>query len=260
MRTLIATLLWIGISGAYGQGNIHTAGEGGVFTQNRLAALKTGEGGLGNNPQTMNLFSDMRLKLAKMGEEVKLGLDDIDGTIYLDPEFQLGTLYYEGEAFKKLDLRYDAYNDEFEVKDSGTSGTVQALVKYSKLSCTLGGDQFLYTRYLDGDNNEAEGYLSVVYSGPLFTLYQRDYKLFKEGKPAKTSLGTSFPHRFVDETDYYMATENEDPVYLKTKKTVVSKAFGGERVDKINAFIKDRRIDLGQKEDLKSLFIFANTL
>ena len=245
------------------QGNIHQAGEGGVFTSERLALLKSdhGElGGLGNNPNMMKLYSDMRLKLAKMGEEVKLGLDDIAGTIYLDPEFQLGTLYYDGEAFKKLDLRYDAYNDEFEVKDSGSSSTVQALVKYSKLSCSLDGDTFKFTKFINKEEVEQEGYLVLVFEGDKYTLFERRIKRFIEGKPAKTSLGTSFPHRFVGDVEFYFAPTGGVPKHLKKKRSEISMALGAAQAGEVKNYIKANRIDLDSREDLVRLFAFTDNL
>ncbi|WP_273565933.1 hypothetical protein [Maribacter halichondriae] len=242
------------------QGNIHAQGEGGIFTASRLAALKTGEGGLGNNPSTMNLYSDMRMKFAKMGEEVTLTLDDIEGTIYLNDKFNLGTLAYDGQAFKKLHMRYDAYNDEVEIKESAATEEVLALVKDPELSCSLNGSTFIFTRMIDANSNERSGYLIPLYEGKKYSLYERRLKEFKEGKPAKTSHSTSFPHRFVDAAEYYVKIREGIPGFVKAKKNDLMVVFGKEREKHIKEYIKDKRINLNNQVDLIDLFAFANTL
>ncbi len=259
MRILNFVLLFAVIM-TCAQGNIYAQGEGGVFTANRLAALKTGEGGLGNNPSTMNLYSDMRMKFAKMGAEVSLTLDDIEGTIYLNEKFNLGTLAYGGQALKKLHMRYDAYNDEVEIKESAATEEVQALIKDAELSCSLNGSTFIFTTMVDADNNERSGYLIPLYEGKKYSLYERRSKEFKEGKPAKTSHGTSFPNRFVDAFEYYVKIEEGILEFVKANKKDLIAVFGKEREKRIKEYIKDKRINLNDQGDLIDLFSFANTL
>ncbi|WP_273565935.1 hypothetical protein [Maribacter halichondriae] len=245
------------------QGNIHSPGEGGVFTPERYALLKSdrGElGGLGNNPNMMNLYSDMRIKFAKMGEEVRLTLDDIYGSIYLDDQFRLGTLYDNGVAYKKLHMRYDAYNDEFEIKETGTSESVHALIKHSAISCSLEGDTFIYYEYGDNKNMTKEGYLIVLYSGMAYKLYQRNMKVFKEGKQAKTSHGTSFPHRFIEETEFFVSKNGEMPKFLYPKKSEVLSFLGKDKEKTLKKFIKDKKINLMRRKDLIDLFSFSDQL
>ncbi len=215
---------------------------------------------LGNNPSSENFYSDMRMKFAEMGEEVKLTLDDIEGTIYLNGQFAIGTLFYEGEAFKKLQLRYDAYNDEMELKESAGSEEVKALVKDPGLSCSLNGTTFIYTAMTGKNDTRRNGYLIPLYEGKTFRLYERKIKDFKEGKQAKTSHGTSFPNRFVDNNEFYSNKENSIPKILPAKKSEIIPIFGEEKEKTIKKFIRDKKIDLSKAGDLVNLFAFANTL
>lgn len=242
------------------QGIVFGQGEGGVFTSERLAALKTGEGALGNNPQMMNLYNDLRMKFAKMGEEIALGLDDIEGSIYLNENFEVCTLYYEGVAFKKVRMRYDAYNDEMEIREANAMEDVKALVKYAKLSASLNGDTFVYEKYKNSDSEVADGYLITIYPGEVYQLYQRRAIVFKEGKPAKTSLGTSFPNRFIENVSYYMGSNDSLPNQMLLRKAALLKSFGEGHQKEIKDFIQDKRIDINDKKGLINLFAFANSL
>jgi len=200
------------------------------------------------------------MKFAKMGAEVSLTLDDIEGTIYLNENFNLGTLAYDGQAFKKLHMRYDAYNDEVEIKESTTTEEVQALIKDPELSCLLNGSTFIFARMTDAGGGERGGYLIPLYEGEKYSLYERRLKEFKEGKPAKTSHGTSFPHRFVDAVEYYIEIGSGTPQFLKPKKKDLITVFGKKYEKTIKGFVKDKRISANEKGDLVELIAFANTL
>ncbi len=243
------------------QGNIHVQGEGGVFTADRLALLKSGEGGgLGNNPAMMDLYNDMRTKFGRMGEEVNLTLDDINGTIYLNENFTLGTLYEDGVAFKKLYLRYDAYNDEVELKESLDSDVVRAMVQHPRYSCSMNGNDYQFVEYFEEDGTLKEGYLSPLVSGGDYILFIKNIKVFKEGKPAKTSLDNSFPHRFLDKTEYYVSVNGESPVLMKTRKSNVLSVFSEDDQKAMKDYFKDNRPNVKDGSDLINLFAYANTL
>lgn len=261
-RNLLGTIMILcAVMSVSAQGNIHVQGEGGAFTADRLALLKTGEGGgLGNNPAMMDLYNDMRMKFGRMGEEVNLTLDDINGTIYLNENFTLGTLYEDGVAFKKLYLRYDAYNDEVELKESADSDVVRAMVQHPRYSCSMNGNEYLYMEYLNEDGESKEGYLSPLVSGGDYILLVKNSKVFKEGKPAKTSLDNSFPHRFLDETEYYVSKNGESPVFMKTRKSDVLSVFAKEHQKAIKSYMKDKRPNVKDGGDLINLFAYANTL
>lgn len=214
----------------------------------------------GNNPSMENLYNDMRIKFGRLGEEVNLTLEDIDGTIYLNENFTLGTLYDEGVAFKKLYIRYDAYNDEVELKESLGSDVVRSMLKHPVYSCSVNGNEYHYIMYTDEDGESQKGYLTPLVAGGDYTLFVKHRKVFKEGKEARNSLEKSFPHRFLDRTEYYVSRTGEMPVFMKTKKSDVLSMFSDEDRDAVKDYIKDKRTNVNDDADLLNLFAYANTL
>jgi len=234
-------------------------GEGGAFTSSRLAALKTGEGGLGNNPSALNWFNDLRDKMAKLGTETKLSLDDIDGTVYVDENFTNGTIYYRSSPYGDYLLRYDAYNDEVELKRNG-SNQIEALHKNENISCKIGNDKLHFVEHKKASGEVQEGYLISLFEGADYTLYIKKAKIFKQGKVAKTSLQNSFPPRFVDDEAYFVSTNDEIPVQFNTSKKEVLSLFDADRYEKVKNYLKKNKPNLKEKGDLISLFVYANTL
>jgi len=247
----------------WGQGDFFKQGEGGVYTSERLSILKGWHGetaDIGNNPGMLNLYSDMRVKFAKLGEEIELSLSDIDGSIYLQEDFTLGTLYDEGVSFKKIYLRFDAYNDEVQLKHIKESDKIESLIKNQSLSCTIDGEKYRYLEFVDIDGFKRKGYLIALMEGGNYSFYVRKIKIFKEGKQAKTSLQSSFPHRFQDKTEFYITSQGESPMQFKATKKEVIEMFGKKNKASVKSYLKNNRIDLKREGDLIGLVKFVNTL
>lgn len=248
-----AGCVWFVVMTAAGQAKVQSYSVISGVTWNK-------EQSFGNNPSMENLYNDMRVKFGRMGEEVNLTLEDIDGTIYLNENFTLGTLYDEGVAFKKLYMRYDAYNDEVELKESLGTDVVRSMLKHPVYSCSMNGNDYYYAIYTDEDGNSQKGYLTPVVTGEGYNLFVKHKKVFKEGKEARNSLEKSFPHRFLDRTEYYVSRSGEAPVFMKTKKSDVLSMFSDEDQNAIKGYIKEKRPNVNDSADLQNLFTYANTL
>lgn len=215
----------------------------------------------GNNPASENFYNQMRDKLANMGIEQKIELEDIEGSIYLEGEFVLGTIFFNSDEKSKMYMRYNAFNDEFEIKKSQLENEVTlALLKDSEISCLLGNDKFEYVTFLNDKNVKSSGYLKMVYSTDNYKLFEQNKKLFKEGKKAKTSHAVSFPHRFVDETNYYISVDDGNPIYVSRSKKELVDLFRTEHQKKIKEFLKEKNVDLKSKNGLVNLVAFSGTL
>ncbi|MEM9648769.1 MAG: hypothetical protein AAF969_09820, partial [Bacteroidota bacterium] len=96
----------------------------------------------GNNPASENFYNQMRDKLADLGVEQKLGLDDIDGSIYFNDRFISGEIRFNGKKERDMYMRYNAFNDEFEIKNTNLQeDKALALLKNVNISCVLEGDE-----------------------------------------------------------------------------------------------------------------------
>ena len=234
-------------------------GEGGVFTQQRLAALRTGEGSLGNNPSGLNWFEDLRNKTAKLGVERKLSLEDIQGSVYLDEDFKKGIIYYRYTPYGEYLLRYDAFNDEVELKR--TAGPeIEALHKNEAISCEIQREVYRYLSYKDKGGEVQKGYLIELFAGKHYTLYIKRAKKFKEGKPAKTSLQNPFPPRFVDDESYYLSSRAANPTLFKPSKKALLKVVDGVDRQALEQFLKANRVDLKNRGDLTRAIVFVDGL
>jgi len=237
---MLASILLMSLS-------ISAQGEGGVFTSQRFASIKTGEGSLGNNPSALNWFNDLRNKTAKLGTEKNISLADIQGTVYKNEAFKKGHIYYRYTPYGEFLMRYDAFNDELELKRTDETG-IEALHKNEAISCVLDNEEYHYTSFVSVSGAVTKGYLVALFKGTTYTLYIRSVKLFKEAKPAKTSLATSFPHRFVDDVSFYIQEEHAMPTYIKPSKKEMMRRFPNQK-NALKQFFKEHSITLKEKSD-----------
>lgn len=234
-------------------------GEGGVFTSQRLASLKTGEGSLGNNPTALNWFQDLRNKTAKLGSGQTLSLDDIEGTVYLDESFKKGYIHYRYKPYGEYLLRYDAFNDEVELK-RGEGNIVEALHKNEAISCRIQEEKFNYLSYKVFSKETKKGYLITLFEGKKYTLYIRNAKIFKEGKPAKTSLQNSFPPRFLDEQAYFVSVGSGMPYQIKTSRKELLKLVEADVKGQLQTFLKEKNLHLKERDHLIQAFMFMDRI
>ncbi|SHG93101.1 hypothetical protein [Flagellimonas flava] len=215
----------------------------------------------GNNPASENFYNQMRDKLADLGVEQKLNLDDIDGSIYFNEQFVKGEIRFNGKKERDMYMRYNAFNDEFEIKNTNLKeDKALALLKNVNISCVLAGDEYIYGVFKDKKNEKSQGYLKSVLNVGGYELHKRNIKHFKAGKEAKTSHAVSFPHRFVDETHFYISLDDGVPAYISSKKRDFLSLFLPDHQQKIKQFMKSRNIDLKTEKGLVNVIAFAGNL
>ncbi len=207
-----------------------------------------------------NYSGTINTKFGYNGKEGNFAEGDIEGTIYSNENFTLGTLYVNDKEIRKMYLRYDAYNDEIELKDALDAEEIKAMVKHPVYSCSLDGDEYYYLGYTDENGSEKKGYLVPVVIGDAYTLFVKHQKVYKKGKQASTPLDASFPPRLLDKTEYYVSVNRGSPFFMKTKKSDVISIFSEQTQNTIKKYIKEKRIKVGDHNDLLNLFTHANTL
>lgn len=187
-----------------------------------------------------------------------LELSSIEGSAYYNEKFIAGNVYYLNKVYGNYPMRYNAYSDEVEIQRAG-SKKMESVYKSVSLSCDIGSELYIYTKYLNQKGVIQEGYLIRLNPRQKYTLYEKKSKIYKEGKKAATSMHPNYPPKFEDKHDYFLAIENEFPVYFKNSKKELTEFFGQEKVSEIRDFIKQHKIKSNNSEDLIKLIEYLNT-
>lgn len=215
----------------------------------------------GNNPASENFYNQMRDKFAALGIDRPIGLEDIEGSIYYNDKFRPATISFEGVEARKVFARYNAFNDEFEIKSSDEGGEkTLALFKDVAIACELDGKKYNYFKVVGKKGEQSTIYLTPISTVGTFQLMEQKSKRFKEGKQAKTSHAVSFPHRFVDEINFYLIVNGAAPKYIPSKKNEVIGLFDADLRPNIKSYIKTKKLDLKSKSGLIELVAYAGNL
>ncbi len=188
--------------------------------------------------------------------------DRIKGSPYLSINFEQGNIYFNNELAGTFFLRYNAYQDEVQIKKTlQATEPFQALVKANNVSCTIAGKEMVYTYFVNKNGEVQQGYLIKLNNGKYYNLFARKSKKFMEGKKSGNSIARDIEPRFVEDVEYYFwDNTSQDKTIIPAGKDKLIKLFAAEHQDALKGFIKKEALKLSVENHLISIFSFANGL
>jgi len=186
--------------------------------------------------------------------------DSYRGTPYNNPSYLNGNIYKGGELLAtNVALRFNAFEDEMEVKESLATPDAQAkvLTKDPDIYVKIMNDIFVFVAYDGGV--EGGGYFQVLQEGNKIDLFKKMKKEFVPEKKSTSSITPGFPAQFKDEPIYYIVDNKGKFFELPSSKRKMLKVFGSNK-DLVKDYIKDKDLDVGDEEDLKRLIKYYDSL
>ena len=177
--------------------------------------------------------------------------EEIDGTPYLDEEFNKGSLYFGGRRFTNIDMRYNIYQGHFEFMDAEG-------VKYIDPRTTLidtvwlNGDIFLYVSFESGKNIKMTYMKLVRGEGTRVLLNHRI--VLSQAEPAK-GYQDARPARFSKGEDLvYIQPLGSHAMEFKGKKSI--EELFPEYHQQLSAYVKSEKLKLKKLEDILKLVTY----
>lgn len=211
-------------------------------------------------------FTDAALKYVTgdiSDRQSKLNFKDnsIQGSPYTANDFTLATLYYDDEVVGDIFYRYNAYNEEVEMKQKNLKNeAVKALAKDKKISIDINGKPLSFKTFIDKNNNTLNGYLMTLEKGDEFILYKRANIKFTEGQKAQNSFVKAVPAKFSHFTEYYIEIKGKnriDEIQLRNRQLL--KMVPSSQKDNLANYIEENNINIKNENDLKKVFEFLNS-
>lgn len=176
------------------------------------------------------------------------------GSPYLNEEFVIGTVTIKGEESYQTLLRYNAFNDELEMRN-GT--TTSAVMKRDYITVRLGGDVFSVHAYAFNDGIK-NGYFNALNDGSAVLLRRRKV-ILREGQVATSSYGKDKPPKFEMEESYYLSVDGETAQPVKLNKKGVLTALSGTNKD-LSSYVKKNKLKLKSESEVLQLLSHYNSL
>lgn len=229
-----------------------------MFSQQGYSSTLSTSGPVWNNTTLSAHMNELTNKFRNW-DGSKLQFSDIRGSMYYDEDFVIGKVYLGTQYYGKYPMRYNAFADEIEAKKTEMHDP-QVITKSSMLWFEIGNNKYVLRDYVDFENNLTDGYFMELVSHEKYSLYQKKQKMLREGRKAQTPNQENVPPRFLDANSFYITVGDKNPIKLKNSKKALKDFVPEEQMGKLKKFMKESKINLGEKEDLVELVNFLNTM
>ena len=151
--------------------------------------------------------------ILKNGQKSKIDLSSVEGSPYEITSFKFGSAVDKLTNSKQnFYLRFNAYNDEIQMKPSLDEKNIYGLVKAPNIYVIINAREYHYLSYIQ-EEQIMKGYFILVSKTAENQIYLRRTKRFKPGQPAKDSFRAAVPAAFKDNMDRYYY-EKDDILHL----------------------------------------------
>ena len=191
---------------------------------------------------------DIATKLFKNPKFVK---DKSQGSPYVHAMFgQASVAKLNIKAF----MRYNAYKDEFEfITPKNDTLILDKIEDFDQIVFTGFNKQYDLLAYTE-DKKLVYGYLVRVQETNGLVLYKKERITFIEAKPAKTSLEVNMPAKYTRRGDsFFVRTKDGMTTEFPDSKKALVKVYPAHK-DKIEAFLKNAKIDFDLESDVLRVF------
>lgn len=191
----------------------------------------------------------------------EIDLDKFQGSPYTSNTFAPTILKYNDEVVGNIYYRYNALNEEIEIKKTSSEDEpYKALVKDKEVSLLINAKPLSFKTFVTEKNETINGYLTLLQKGNTYDLYQRTLVKFTEGQPAQNSFVAAVPSRFTKFTEYYFQKDGVnriDQIPQKNKKLL--KLIDASKREDLKIFIKENNLNIKNEQDLAKVFDYLNS-
>lgn len=190
----------------------------------------------------------------KRGDYTKKN-NDIVGTPYLEKDFRLGILYFEGKEPITVPMRYNIADEEIEVRIDGEDYLVK-----ENISVKLEDGLYLKFPYNDKDISLVGDFkiLTRDYQKKKLILLEKPTKRIKKGQEA-AAMRLLTNDKFVDGLDYYLKfSDSEFAIFPETRGKLFISIFPSEHQEKVKNYIKSNNINPRKEKDLEKIVDYYN--
>lgn len=191
----------------------------------------------------------------------EIDLDKFQGSPYTSNTFAPTILKYNDEVVGNIYYRYNALNEEIEIKKTSSEDEpYKALVKDKEVSLLINAKPLSFKTFVTEKNETINGYLTLLQKGNTYDLYQRTLVKFTEGQPAQNSFVAAVPSRFTKFTEYYFQKDGVnriDQIPQKNKKLL--KLIDASKREDLKIFLKENNLNIKNEQDLAKVFDYLNS-
>ncbi|MGF1558256.1 MAG: hypothetical protein ACFCUL_04135 [Flavobacteriaceae bacterium] len=169
-------------------------------------------------------------------------------------------MFYKDENMGTIFYRYNALNEEVEIKNNGLdSEAPKSLLRDKEISIIVDGRKMAFHTFITSKNKTINGYLTLLNLDNDYRLYKRIHVKFTEGKPAANSFVKAVPSRFSQYTEYYFQKDGVNRIdEIPLKNNSLLKLLDDDKRDQVKTYLKENNLNIKDEADLLKVFQFLN--
>ncbi|MDM9631091.1 hypothetical protein [Robiginitalea aurantiaca] len=216
-------------------------------------------GGGADQAGTAGAIATLLGPVSDSSQKRTLEWESFAGSPYTADVYQPAELFYKDEKVGPVFYRYNALNEEIEIKETPTQEGLRGLSRDKNIILKVDGNPMRFMTFIDKDGKTLNGYLTQLVDGENFDLYKRTRVKFTEGSKAANSFVQATPSRFTQFEEYYIQKAGVDRIdELVPKKGKLYNQISQDQRASLKAFIKDNDLDLDSDKDLMSIILFMD--
>lgn len=183
--------------------------------------------------------------------------ENTNGSPFLKEGFETGSILNENSVLvSNVLLRYNAFHDEFQVKQSlkESDDKIKAVRKSTDLLMKIGDDVYAYFLPSEGIG----GYFKILVEGKKKNLLKKSSKKFIEGAQSVNMMTGNHPNRLIDESSYYVVDNNGEIIELPNSKNKKFETIAGDKRNELKKHAKSNNLNVNKEEDLIKLVEYYN--
>ncbi len=186
--------------------------------------------------------------------------EDFQGSPYVSNTFLPTTIFLNDENLGNMYYRYNALNEEIEIKNSTLENEApKSLLKDKAVSIIVNGKKMSFMTFVTAKNKTINGYLTTLNTEEDYALFKRIHVKFSEGKAASNSLVRAVPSRFSQYTEYYFQKKGVNRIdEIPLKNSSFTELFDESSKEELKKFLKDNNLNIKDELDLIKTFDFLN--
>lgn len=215
----------------------------------------------GGGAYTEALYQYAKGSIDESNKKTNLSNGSIEGSPYLSNSFVATTVFYDNENQGKVYYRYNAYNEEIEIKQQNLDAEpIRGLSKDKKIRVIVNNKPMSYKTFIDKKMNTKNGYLSLLIDGK-YKLYHHLKVLFKDVKKPSNSFEKIRPAKFSQKDEYYLEDINGKKIsQIEFSNKKILELVLSEHKEALQKFLKNEKLKLKSVNDLHKVINFLNEL
>lgn len=183
---------------------------------------------------------------------------DYTGSPFINEEYLACEIFYGDKSYGKMFYKYNAYNEEIQIKNSVYKREFSALKRDKNVFIITNGIPLKFQNFLDKNGKKLRGYLFSLVQNR-YSLYKRENVKYTEPSKAPTSFSKDIPAKFRKFVAYYFQKENGEIVELEPKKKKILNWLSSKDKNLLENWADFKTKKFNKEKDLIEIFNYLNS-